>query len=124
MSNPYCIKCKMLLSDNRIPGRNICRPCNYQQQKEINDKKLAGVAEKKCITCNITKLLKEFSSKAHKKCRNCAKLEQSLLLDKNCTKCDVLLTEKNRSPGTSQCRPCVNKRKRESKLKKIQPPKE
>lgn len=125
MSKPYCIKCKVFFSDNRIQGRNICRPCNYQQQKEINDKKNAGLTEKKCDACNISKLLKEFPSKAHKKCRHCTEVEQSsLLVDKYCTKCNLLLTESNRSPGTSQCRPCVNKRKREYKLKKIQHPKE
>lgn len=120
MSDPNCIKCKVLLTEeNRIPLRNICDSCNYKQQKEINENKHIGETEQTCETCGISKPFKKFSSKGHHICRQCSEeIQTSSTEDKYCTKCNVLLTQENRSPRTCQCRDCVNKRKREAKAKK------
>lgn len=122
MSNPNCIKCEILLDEeNRVIiqniPRNICRNCYTKQQKDINYKKYREVTKKICICCNKSLLLGKFGSKAHATCKKC--VEYKMIQDgKSCTKCGVTLTQNNISSGTTQCKECINKKKREDRASK------
>lgn len=84
---------------------------------KVSENKYIDVTEKICICCNKSLLLGKFGSKGHATCKKCVQYKM-ILNGKCCTKCDVTLTEENISSGTSQCKECINKKKREYRASK------